>query len=748
MARSSFPGISSKLPADVRQFLDRVREFITSTATGFVSRDDLINSGLATVDNRGNLIPGAVGESSRLPPPAPTNVAATGAMTNILVEWDAPIYSNHAYAEVWASGTNDLGVAVRIGTTAASIFAHSVGPSTTRYYWVRFVSQADIEGPYNAVAGTLGMTSDDPAWLLSVLASQLSTDQLTVALNARLNFIEDHQSSIYRLKKNIETAAEAALNAALKAGAIDKTMTDAGIVVNPDTGQVYIYGLEEYKGATDARLSSAELRIDGAEASIALKASVTYVNQAIAEAVIDPSQIANLTDLHVRMSSAEVGIDGLQASILLKADQTVVDGINGRLTTAEGTLTVMAGQISAKAETSTIDNIDARLNTAEVQLATLDSAEIAQQVTSARALRAAQDEQAEGLLNSLLFSNREIMEASGALAFAKQELRAYTDENLEAEASLRTQLATVVGGHTSSIEQAIQSINGIEAAYWIKIDNNGNVTGFGLASELIEGGGATSKFIASVDQFAIVAPDSSLPMWAMGTAYVAGKCVKVSGDTSGKMLVCKAAGTSALSATPPSTSGAIGSLVVDGTVTWQIASKVPFYVLTSAQTINGVSCPPGVYIDGALLVNASVNRAQIAESAVDSLRIADLAVVTAKIANAAITSAKIAEASIDTAHIKAAAITTAAIADAAITNAKIGDAEIGFAKIKNDIQSFNYSYGVSGWRIDRNGAAEFNGGSMTMRSASSGARLEIVGDCLRVYDSSGRLRVKLGNLAA
>jgi hypothetical protein len=127
---------------------------------------------------------------------------------------------------------------------------------------------------------------------------------------------------------------------------------------------------------------------------------------------------------------------------------------------------------------------------------------------------------------------------------------------------------------------------------------------------------------------------------------------------------------------------------------------------------------------------------------VDSTRIVDAAIVTAKIADLAVTNAKISNASISTAKIQTAAITTALIADAAITNAKIDDT----------IQSNSFSSGSAGWRIQKSGNAEFNDavfrGSLNVRSGTSGARTEITNSVIKVYDSSGVLRVKIGDLNA
>ena len=54
-------------------------------------------------------------------------------------------------------------------------------------------------------------------------------------------------------------------------------------------------------------------------------------------------------------------------------------------------------------------------------------------------------------------------------------------------------------------------------------------------------------------------------------------------------------------------------------------------------------------------------------------------------------------------------IDTANIVDATITSAKIKDAAITNAKIGNVIQSENYSTGSTGWQINKDGSAEFNG---------------------------------------
>lgn len=92
-------------------------------------------------------------------PPAPTGLIITSGFSSIYLAWDGAPFKNPSFAEVWRASTNNLGDAVKIGTTAANLFTDPVGKtSQTYYYWIRFVSVANVTGPYNQTAGTVGGT--------------------------------------------------------------------------------------------------------------------------------------------------------------------------------------------------------------------------------------------------------------------------------------------------------------------------------------------------------------------------------------------------------------------------------------------------------------------------------------------------------------------------------------------------------------------------------------------------------------
>lgn len=383
-----------------------------------------------------------------------TSLSAAGGMFLNQLGWTfAANQYDRDYTEIWGSTTNDRATALPL-TSAKSPTASwkhpGLQPAQTWYYWGRVVDTSGNTSdfyPTNATAGVSAAPSADPSALLTQLQGALGEDQLAAELAAPIGMIPGQQVDLRRLNDAADQAAEAVLNATLKLAEVDSTMTDAGIVIDHDTGEVYIYGVRE----AERRLSSAEVRLNGAEASINLKASVTYVDQAIATAVIDPSQIAALDDIYLRLTTAEADINGAEASITLKASQTEVNGINGRLVTAEGEIDVLQGQIVLKAETATVNAIDARLNTAETTLNTIDGASIVQNVASLRRLSRDADAVAEAQLAGLLFADRNITALATVVASAKNELYAHTNDGLAAEAGARLTLAAQVDATAAAL---------------------------------------------------------------------------------------------------------------------------------------------------------------------------------------------------------------------------------------------------------------------------------------------------------
>ncbi len=165
----SLPRIVSGIPSDVRNFLDRVREYLGEGGDGrFVTLRELKAGGIVGTTPGGTITtPGAFGVED---PSQPKNLTVTGAFATIIVEWDTPDYLGHSYTEVWAAATDDFTIKELVGVADGNIFSHSIGTGATRYYWVRFVNTLNVAGPFNATAGTVGSTSQDPDYLIEVLS--------------------------------------------------------------------------------------------------------------------------------------------------------------------------------------------------------------------------------------------------------------------------------------------------------------------------------------------------------------------------------------------------------------------------------------------------------------------------------------------------------------------------------------------------------------------------------------------------
>jgi hypothetical protein len=201
----SLPTVTSDIPRDLRQYLDRVRENIDGIGLDeIITARKLIASGLAQYTG-GNLSSTTTGTQFGTPP-APLNLDADGALLNIIVTWDKPVYNGHAYTEIWAASQSaaqaaadpeqypDLGEAILVGMAPGSIWVHNLGGGASRWYWARFINVDGTAGPYNLVDGTRGDTATDPAHLISLLSGQIAEGQLATALSNRIDLIDGGES--------------------------------------------------------------------------------------------------------------------------------------------------------------------------------------------------------------------------------------------------------------------------------------------------------------------------------------------------------------------------------------------------------------------------------------------------------------------------------------------------------------------------------------------------------------------------
>lgn len=428
-----------------------------------------------------------------------------------------------------------------------------------------------------------------------------------------------------------------------------------------------------------------------ADADTALTASLTSLTSTVSG---HTSQIA--TEQTTR-ASADTALASSITSLT-----TTVTGHTSQISTEQTTRadadTALAASITAL--TSTVSGNTAAIATEQTTRASADTAlstslsgltATVAGNTAAITAEATARSNADSTLASSISSMLADVNSNTAAIAAESTARASGDS---ANASAITTLTSTVSGNTAAISteattRATQT-GYLGAQYTVRVDVNGVVGGYGLSGTSSGGAAATIDFGIRANKFYIM---------------------------------------------PPLGSGDTGSAA--------------FTYLAATTTINGVSRPAGLYVTDAFIGNGTIDNAKIGTLAVDTAKIADAAVSTAKITDAAITSAKIGTAAVQTAHITDANITTAKIANAAITTAKIGTAQITTALIA-DATISNVKILDGAITASKISVTQLDAISATigvLRTATSGARMEIRDDVIKVYDSAGVLRVRLGNLS-
>lgn len=446
---AKLPTVVSNLAPDLRAFVNRVREALDSGGTDrLVTVNDLIRGGIAVPGPGGTVIPPGGGVITT--PPTPKNVEAEGAIQNIIVTWDDPQYFGHAYAEVWGSDTDNLGEAVQIGMAPGAIFIDAIGPSSVRYYWVRFINTLGTAGAFNAVEGVRGETGADVAYLLETLTGAITETQLYQDLGARIDLIDGLPSVAGSVNARIQAEATARADAILAEAAA------RGAAITTETNA---------RQAADTSLASQITTV-----TAAVNGNAAAIQQeAIARADADSAEAAARQTLAARVTDTETGLTAAQASIVTESNTRA---------TADSAL---SQQITAL--TSTVGGNTAAISTESSTRATADSA-LSQQITA---------------LTSTVNSNT-------AAISTESSTRASADSAISSQL---TTLSATVGSNTTAIAQeAITRANAdgmLFSQYSVKIDTNGYVSGFGLSSTA---NNATpfSEFIVRADRFAIAGP--------------------------------------------------------------------------------------------------------------------------------------------------------------------------------------------------------------------------------------------------
>ncbi len=352
----------------VKSILDVREGRVGNVLDSYITYRDLITSGIAaqaTGLSGGSASPiisaglppdGYDPTTDTTPPPIPTGLSQSAGITAIQLQWSDWVYRNHAYTEVWRHTSNALGSAVLIGTTDTTFYSDSVGStSKTYYYWIRFVSQANVKSPFNStngLASSTGLIGNVDLSDLIITAAKLADGAVTsgkigssAVTSAKL---ADLAVEAAKLADSAVTATKIANLAVGTAAIADAAITSAKI------GSLAVGNAAIQNGAiTNAKIG--DLAVDTAK---------------ISDAAITTAKIGNLA-----VTTAKIADANITSAKIADANITTAKIADANITTAK----------IADANITNAKIANAAINAAKIEDATITTAKIADgQITNAK----------------------------------------------------------------------------------------------------------------------------------------------------------------------------------------------------------------------------------------------------------------------------------------------------------------------------------------------------------------------------
>lgn len=268
------------------------------------------------------------------------------------------------------------------------------------------------------------------------------------------------------------------------------TYNDGAILTGEDLNLATLqnlYLIQEWQDLYGAALGGALTQVAGYQGPVTV--SPAEMIAAVADQVLNSS-------LAVALNQRINDID-LNATAILN-NAIAVDNINAiiaSLTGVGGVATIIA------TETASRISGDSALQTQLTLLGALNGAHTAFILDTNHAYVDATTSLATRLTGLDAFDS-----TNAAAITTESTARVSGDNSL---ASLITTLTSTVAGNTASIATNATVVSGLSAQYTVKVDVNGHVAGFGLASLPINGA-VVSSFIVQANDFAIVDPGNGL----------------------------------------------------------------------------------------------------------------------------------------------------------------------------------------------------------------------------------------------
>ena len=461
-------------------------------------------------------------------PPGPSELKATAVFDTVYLSWNQPKFSNQSFWEVHKSFTNDLSSAVLAGTSTSQFFTDVVQEGVTLYYWVRTVSAAGIKSAWNSSFGTEVKTGVDPAKLIAALEGQILESALSKELASRINDTNDQtRISVRKINKEIaDRVAAVAQEAAIRAQALLGEASVRGTAITNEA-TLRAQGDSQLAQQITTLTSNINHPVTGFASIAALQTEQTArangdTAQATARETLAAQIRGNYTGneigaLTTGLLYSEREARAYQDSALSSRSDALEATVNNPTTGLVATRATLVNDYYTKAATdsaiaassSTLTTNFNNTLTGYVASSTLTTNYYTKAATDSAITAATTNLVSTTTLNNTLGSY-----VTTAALTADYYTKTATDSAISsANTTLTTNFNNTLTGYatTAAVQQnffAKADGQALQGQYTVKIDLNGHVSGFGLASTLV-GNTPTSAFIVRADRFAVVDPAST-----------------------------------------------------------------------------------------------------------------------------------------------------------------------------------------------------------------------------------------------
>jgi predicted nucleic acid-binding Zn-ribbon protein len=375
----------------------------------------------------------------------------------------------------------------------------------------------------NETADTLTTESNDDleTETLDTITSALTTaDQdLNTLIIANEDAIKIQSTDITTLRSDLTTTNGAVDVNSTAIGGLATRITEAedsitSIASDITTLETSLTNANTNVTANASAIGGLAVRVTSNEDSITSQSSdITSLQSSLTDAESDITANATAVGgLSTRVTATENSITSQSSDITtlqsdladtdsnVAASATAIGGLSTRVTAAENSITSLSSDITSLESSLTTAQGDITANATAV-------GGLSTRVTAAEASITSQSSDITTLQSNLTTANTNITANATAVGGLSTRVTDAEGDITSISSDVST-LSTTVGGNTASISTQATSINGLEAQYTVKIDNNGRVAGFGLASTG-NTSTPTSEFAVVADQFSIVNPSST-----------------------------------------------------------------------------------------------------------------------------------------------------------------------------------------------------------------------------------------------